>query len=84
MLINIDDRLSGKERREKLKLLPLIYAFEHFNRNADVANFLGISVRSLSKYLNKYSELDCYRCRNRYKEKKDIGYYDMLKRYPNE
>ena len=76
MLIDIDDSLSGKERRRILRIAPVKYALDKFDgHRGKVSKFLGICVRSLRNIINENKEETLEeqvyrRIRNKYKARK--------------
>jgi len=87
MIIEISDRLSGKERRKKIVVKTVIYALEKKRTKTEAAHFLGISLRTLRNILYRYDELESYRRNIDWFGKKTDSerakYLEMLKKYPN-
>lgn len=58
MIIKIDDKLSPKERKTQLKLLPIIYALKlHDQIQYKAAAWLGMSARTIRWYFKRYPQL---------------------------
>lgn len=86
MIIEIDDKLEGKERRRQLSLQPLLYAFEKFDNKKDVAKFLGISLRTLTDCMRYYPDLMKYKAAKpwfmkTWSEEKIENYFNANKNY---
>ncbi len=65
MILEIDDNLTGEERRKKLRLEPLLYALEKFDGSKEKASlWLGMSARWIRRLVKEYPELKKYNVRN--------------------
>jgi len=86
MIIDIPDSLSGQERRRLLRIEPIKYALDNFGTKKSASDFLGISPRSLRGILSQYKELKKYLVKEDFKSKltevEQLGYEDMMRRYP--
>ena len=87
MLLNIDDSLSGRERRDQVIIQQVHYAMDKFPSKRYAAEFLGVTERGLRNWCHKYDELKIYIDYNSFlkgktEEAKD-RYLEMLKRYPS-
>ena len=58
MQLEIDDALSGGERKNLLRFMPIDYALKFFEGNrTQSAKWLGVSVRTLRNIINEIPEL---------------------------
>jgi hypothetical protein len=80
VIIQIDDSLSGKERRKLIEIYTIEYAYSLYKKQRDVANFLGIAVRCLRDRINRHEVLHKYKG---YDLCKCSAYYDKMRRYSN-
>lgn len=88
MIIEIDDSLPGKERRDKIIIYQVSYAIDITDNRNKAAEFLGISTKTIQKWCNKYDELHKYiggkhSFIDNMSEERKKNYFDMLRRYPN-
>lgn len=61
MKIEIDDRYTGKKRRELIETLTIKYALEKFKSRIPAARFLGITKECLRHRIAKYDSLKRHR-----------------------
>lgn len=81
MIINIPDDISPKDRKERLKVLPVVYALKKYDNNiAKAAKFLGVSLRGFRDTIRRYQVLDCFRKPDLWKERHEEREKDPIKR----
>lgn len=69
MIIEIDDKLSPKERKRKLKAIPLLYALKKHNGvQYKAAEWLGITVKTLRSQVKKHVDVKPQRKLTEYEE----------------
>jgi predicted transcriptional regulator len=61
MVIEIPDAISGYERSRMLDVLPIMYAYSIFKTVRAVADFLGVSEKTIRNINKRHPELLRYR-----------------------
>ena len=84
MIIEIDDKLSGSERRRLILIKQVEYAMRKFDNRRLAAIFLGVSPRAFRNWCHRYPELNKYRKHDTWlaNHKDRENYLEMLRRYP--
>lgn len=58
MKLEIDDAISGEERKRQVLIKQVLYAMEKFENNrSKTAKFLGYTVRGMRGIFSRYPEL---------------------------
>lgn len=75
MRLTIDDRISGKERRRLLKVLPALHGLKRCKNKIEAAKWLGISIRGLRLLILEHPELAPYR---QHQKPEKVDYHQIL------
>ncbi len=82
MIIDIDDSISGEERKRILRLGPVKYALDLFDGNREkTSKWLNISDRTLRNYIIEDSELFKYKNNKRFIQLDTIDPESLLSKF---
>ena len=80
MILEIDDKLSGEDRRKAIILKQIFYAMEYCGNNRSKASkFLGFTCRWMRLQVDKYPELR--HLKGEFINKGHIFYKENIKRW---